>query len=580
MATLVNRTRGAVVYTRVSTGEQAKEGTSLESQRDACRAKALTLGLPIVAEYEDAGVSGAWLQRPGMMAALADIQTGRADHLICANMSRYSRDTEHQNAILKAITAAGGRIVFCDITFDDTPEGKMMFNFMGGYAEYERNVIAKRTYGGRVSRAEQGIQTARLSSPFGYHIVNRADVLRGDYPADQLGRYRVVEDQARIVRELFAKYAAGTHSLTMLARELNAAGVPTPGGGKCWRVPSLTAMFQNPVYKGVAVFGRFDHKTDEKRLEQIDPRTGRPFVSKHQMTRAPEDTWITFPCPALVSEAVWDRCNEVRGENRVRKGGNPSRVRMLATRVFCPECGTRMIYSGSTRREIKGKVYTSNSLYVCGRYRSTLSHFGKGKAECLPTGYLADPVEGSVVRSVESACQREDWIRALSAEYSQEREQARTGDDARRELAAIDRALKEIGQEETAAVTAQIAGIRAGASPDVYAEVFAGIAARRKDLEDRRGVVSKSVNAKPKGGRGNAAVDVKRILADVRLALTSPHVPGAQKRDILGTVIEKVVPFREGREVGAEVHYLPGLFCTDTFLTMRSVTSGGTASPI
>ena len=74
----MQRAASAVLYARVSTGEQAKEGTSLESQRDACRAKALSLNLPVVAEYEDAGISGGFLlTRPGMQAALADISMRR-----------------------------------------------------------------------------------------------------------------------------------------------------------------------------------------------------------------------------------------------------------------------------------------------------------------------------------------------------------------------------------------------------------------------------------------------------------------------------------------------------------------------
>ena len=58
-----NKQRGAVIYTRVSTEEQAENGTSLAGSCDACRQKALALGLPIVAEYEDAGVSGGFLPR-------------------------------------------------------------------------------------------------------------------------------------------------------------------------------------------------------------------------------------------------------------------------------------------------------------------------------------------------------------------------------------------------------------------------------------------------------------------------------------------------------------------------------------
>ncbi len=44
-------------------------------------------------------------------------------------------------------------------------------------------------------------------------------------------------------------------------------------------------------------------------------------------------------------------------------------------------------------------------------------------------------------------------------------------------------------------------------------------------------------------------------LADMRRVLDSPDVATARKRDIIGTVIEKVIP----RKGGAEVVYLPGL---------------------
>ena len=36
-----SKANGAVIVTRVSTGEQAKHGTSLESQLEMCRAKCL-----------------------------------------------------------------------------------------------------------------------------------------------------------------------------------------------------------------------------------------------------------------------------------------------------------------------------------------------------------------------------------------------------------------------------------------------------------------------------------------------------------------------------------------------------------
>ena len=252
-----NKVHGAVTYTRVSGGEQDKHGTSPESQRDACRTKALSLGLPIVAEYYDPAISGGFLlARTEFQAALADIRDGRADTLICPNISRYSRDVEHQQAVKKAVKAAGGYLVFCDMDFADTPEGDLNFTIQGGFAEYERKLIRTRTMGGRIRRAKEGLQPARTHSPFGYKVVSKADVLRGDQAAALVGKYLVVEAEATAVRFLFDSYAAGTHSLTDLTRWLNTNGIPCQQKASFWSVCTVKYILANPVYKGLGIYGR------------------------------------------------------------------------------------------------------------------------------------------------------------------------------------------------------------------------------------------------------------------------------------------------------------------------------------
>ncbi len=224
---------GAVLYTRVSTGEQDKHGTSPETQLAACRKKAEALGLPVVAHYHDGGISGGFLlTRPGIQSALADITAGRADALICANLSRYSRDVEHQQAIKKEVRAAGGRLVFCDMDFDDTPEGDLAFGVLGTFAEYERKIIRARTMRGKRKRAEEGQQPQRSRPAYGYHIVTNAEVAAGLYPAEMRGRYLVQEPMAAVVRRLFADYHSGSLGLSRLCLALNQEGVPTPGQGR------------------------------------------------------------------------------------------------------------------------------------------------------------------------------------------------------------------------------------------------------------------------------------------------------------------------------------------------------------
>jgi len=158
---------GAVIVTRVSTGEQVRHGSSLENQLEICRVKAAAIGIPIIAEYEDAGISGGFLaSRHGMMSAIADIQAGRADTLICATLDRFSRDVEHQLFIKKTIEFAGGRIVFCDMNFEDSPEGELNFVIQGGFKQYEKRAIRARTMRGKRTRAEQGQQPQRSRPPF------------------------------------------------------------------------------------------------------------------------------------------------------------------------------------------------------------------------------------------------------------------------------------------------------------------------------------------------------------------------------------------------------------------------------
>lgn len=570
----ITRQPGAVIVTRVSTGEQVKEGTSLGTQLTVCLAKAASLNLPVIATYEDAGVSGAFLtSRTGMTSAIADIQTGRATTLICATMSRYSRDGEHQKAILKSVRQAGGQVVFCDMDFADTPEGDMMFTFMGGYAEYERAVIQKRTYEGHVARAQAGVQTARATSPFGYVIPKRDDIIRGTFPASDLGKYLIVPEQTEVVKQMFARYDAGTDSLNDLSKWLNRSGVPTPGGAAIWRASTVRFILKNPVYKGVASFGREDHSTDENRLTMIDTRTGLPRISTKGATPADPDTIITWPIEAIVSEEQWERVQQRLEEGKKFKGGSPAYVRMLAGRLACPVCGGGMNCSAPTKTKSKkdpNVIFTYPHRYQCGHYRRTL--LDAGEPGCIPTGYYAHEVEAAVVRAVVKAEEEPHWIEHALATYAKPIPAEATGVDTAHELSRIEKGLKQLEAKQTATVQAQIAGIMAGAPGNAYNSVFAAIAEERADLEERRTALGKAGKARQGGAAQTEPVDMAKIMRETRRVLESEFLTGAEKREAIGAVIEKVTPIKQADgHSGAEVTFLPGLFVSTSLQPPRDV---------
>ena len=65
------------IYIRVSTEDQAKEGYSLEVQREYLEAFAKREGLEVFQTYQDDGISGYTTERPALKELLKDAKERR-----------------------------------------------------------------------------------------------------------------------------------------------------------------------------------------------------------------------------------------------------------------------------------------------------------------------------------------------------------------------------------------------------------------------------------------------------------------------------------------------------------------------
>ena len=93
----------AAIYCRVSTSGQAENGTSLESQRQACLNLASERGYEVPPEYvfmED--WSGADLDRPKLERARELVRGTLAQALICYSVDRLARDPIHVGIVPKS----------------------------------------------------------------------------------------------------------------------------------------------------------------------------------------------------------------------------------------------------------------------------------------------------------------------------------------------------------------------------------------------------------------------------------------------------------------------------------------------
>lgn len=522
----------AVLYQRVSTEEQAQNGTSLTEQLATTSRKAADMGAEIVGTFSDDSSGGYYETREGLQKALKLIDAGEADTLIVANVSRLSRDREHQSTIIKRLRLASARIIFCDAHFEETPEGDLMFGIFGDFAQYERQLIRKRTMAGRRNRAEEGIQTTRAMRPYGYIIVTKAMVMAGDATQEQLGKYLLHPDEAPYVGFIYQQFVSGA-SLRQVALALHERGIPTPRGGKTWSSETISRIIGNPVNKGCATFGRKQRVIDESRRQ-------RGLKHPHFYRFSPDESVITIPAPAIVSEEAWEAAQARLVLNKQNQAGRRDRRWMLTGILKCPKCNNNM--KGQKRGVNNGRAY-----YACHYHSPSQSITGE---VCYKKSFFAQIVEEAVIHALTTIVDRPESVRgAWKAMLAAKDQPARDAQECRR----IEQELEKLAQREKNTVEAQIAGISAGADPAVYASIFTDIRQKRDVLKARLASLAPLEDKQKEALSDRAEALIKNLGVIVEELLTAPELTPAEKHGLLSRIISRIVPNQEGDALRVEL---------------------------
>jgi DNA invertase Pin-like site-specific DNA recombinase len=131
---------------RVSTHGQAASGLGLDAQRQAIEQAADAQDLTIGSWHEDAGRSGARMDtRPGLRAALGEIESGRASGIVCAKIDRFGRSSRDVMGLVERAEAEGWRLVALDAGLDTTTAaGEMVAAALAMAARFEYRRISER----------------------------------------------------------------------------------------------------------------------------------------------------------------------------------------------------------------------------------------------------------------------------------------------------------------------------------------------------------------------------------------------------------------------------------------------------
>ena len=114
-----------VIYIRVSTLDQAREGYSLDAQRHALEGWAAAHDCDVVNVYEDAGISGKDIaHRPAMIKMLEDSKLNKFDLILVWALSRLTRSVTDLYTTWELLKANGVSLVCYTESFDTgTPTG-------------------------------------------------------------------------------------------------------------------------------------------------------------------------------------------------------------------------------------------------------------------------------------------------------------------------------------------------------------------------------------------------------------------------------------------------------------------------
>ena len=135
-----------VGYARCSTDKQ-----DLAAQRTALEG----LGVAPDRIYTDHGLSGTTRARPGLDQALAAVRAG--DTLVVPKLDRLARSVPDARAIADELLRRGVRLQLGPSVHDPhDPMGRMFFNILATFAEFEADLIRMRTREGMLLARAKG----------------------------------------------------------------------------------------------------------------------------------------------------------------------------------------------------------------------------------------------------------------------------------------------------------------------------------------------------------------------------------------------------------------------------------------
>jgi len=318
------------LYMRVSSEEQERK-QSIKTQEGFLEEYCKLYGHEVAEIYMDEAISGTvpMRERPEGRRLLDDAKAGALDVVLVYKLDRIGRSLVVVIDAHDRLQEAGVALRCATEPIDtSTPAGRLIFQMLASFAEFERATITERSRDGLQRAFEEGKHLGCI--PFGYDVAED-------------GAFVIVEDEARIVREIIANIAGGA-TLYSEAKRLNHMGEPSPGRKYRGRPRKHGPSWCHSTVRGIVTQGAY---------------AGTHVVNAH---KGPVERAV----PAIVDGELHRRALERLEENKRYSGGKNRRRYLLRGLVTCAHCGTAC--TGDISVSTMGYRY---HYYSCRRKRVT-----------------------------------------------------------------------------------------------------------------------------------------------------------------------------------------------------------------
>lgn len=316
-----------IMYLRKSRSD-VDEGVDLEQtlarHKDRLNELCGRLGISCCRIIEEVVSADSIASRPGMIELLSLVETGDYEGVVCTEMSRLSRgDGADQALVINTFKYSNTKIITPQKTYDfslDSDETYAEFDLF--FSKNEYRTIKRRLAAGKLDSVSHG-KFIGFSAPYGYEKYR----LTGEKGFS----LRIVEDEARIVRQIFDMYTQDGIGESAIATRLNALGVPN-GIGRQWQKVNISHILHDQTYLGKIVWGR---RPVKKKV------VGGSVVRTRETAEPSVYDGIHQP---IIDEEVFSKAQDIAASKQIPHLKNGTSLRNpLGGLLKCSVCGKTMI---------------------------------------------------------------------------------------------------------------------------------------------------------------------------------------------------------------------------------------------